>query len=60
MAESGIALVTGANKGQRKTLMQTIVVAVMMMLLWAVPSPAADGGFTQGAREIGKGIKEGK
>ena len=39
--------------------MRTIVVAVMMVLLWAVPCPGADSGFKQGASEIGKGIKEG-
>jgi hypothetical protein len=59
MAESRIALVMRANKGQRKTLMRTIVVAVMMVLLWAVQCPGADSGFKQGASEIGKGIKEG-
>ena len=42
--------------------MRTIVVAVMMVLLWAVPSPAADSGFKQGVRaaRLGKGIKEGR
>jgi hypothetical protein len=39
--------------------MRTIVIAVMMVLLWAVPSQAADSGFKQGATEIGKGIREG-
>lgn len=59
MAESRIALVTGVNKGQRRALMRTILVAVMMMLLWAVPCPAADSGFKQGAKEAGQEITEG-
>jgi hypothetical protein len=39
--------------------MKTIVIAVMMVLLCALPCQAADSGFTQGIKEIGKGIKEG-
>ncbi len=44
----------------RRALMRTIVIAVMMVLLWAVPCPAADSGFKQGAREIGRGSRTGQ
>jgi hypothetical protein len=33
--------------------MRIIVVAAMIVILWAVPSPAADSGFKQGASEVG-------
>ena len=47
-----------SDRMYKEALMRRIVITVMMVLLWAVPCPAADSGFKEGAREVGKGIKE--
>ena len=39
--------------------MRTVVMILIMLLVWAVQSPAADSGIREGAREVGKGIREG-
>jgi hypothetical protein len=43
----------GTDCGKR-VLLQTIVTAVLLALLWAAPCPAADTCFAQGAKEIGR------
>lgn len=35
--------------------MRTVVMILMVLLVWAVPSPAADSGIREGAREARKG-----